>query len=600
MLEFGEDQKKVVDYTEGMVVVRACPGSGKTFSVTARIAELLKHNQNSKKGIAALSYTNVACEEIQDKLRGEFQIGRLKHPNYLGTLDSFINQFIFLPYGHLVMGCDRRPTLVGQPHSNWTIKRWDTDEYQYFDKTTFNLNGELIPLVPKVAFKYIPWSKYYTKSGKVHGSIQKLINVKHEFHKKGYATQADANYFSLKILMSYPLIADNIANKFSHFIIDEAQDTDEVLMGIVDVLTQKGAHNFMLVGDRDQSIFEWNQARPELFDNKYDAWNKIDIIQNRRSSQKICDFTNPFSSFTSTEAVSEEVKNCAYQPSFIGYKKKKTAKKVWVVTPKESIASFEPILKDFLQECADYGIEVNQKNVAVLYRGKSKIELLGLTPPDYNFEVLPWKEKNFFVRSIAEGKFLYDNGKHKLGFKRMEKGILELLKRVGDKDHFFLCEDSFVDSVIESEGIKAYRKKMFSIIDLLVPTKGVTIKEWAEKSNANLAKEKSPIKLLVNDVGSNVSMESYLGYLIDKDSVLPFYHGTVHSAKGKTFEAALLVLDKGSPKHYKTMFNKPLERSTKDEEELRIVYVGMTRPRKILKVAVPDDDVDIWNHYMSN
>ena len=40
-------------------------------------------------------------------------------------------------------------------------------------------------------------------------------------------------------------------------------------MGIIDTLNFSGASNFMLIGDRDQSIFEWNNARPELFDNKY-------------------------------------------------------------------------------------------------------------------------------------------------------------------------------------------------------------------------------------------------------------------------------------------------------------------------------------------
>ena len=44
-----EDQKKVVNYKEGLVVARACPGSGKTYSVAARIANLLSNSENSKK-----------------------------------------------------------------------------------------------------------------------------------------------------------------------------------------------------------------------------------------------------------------------------------------------------------------------------------------------------------------------------------------------------------------------------------------------------------------------------------------------------------------------------------------------------------------------
>jgi superfamily I DNA/RNA helicase len=116
-----DKQREILNVNEGCFVVKACPGSGKTYSVAARIARLLQQYEAELSGIAALSFTNVACEEISQKLKDDFNYPhRLSYPNFIGTLDSFFNQYVFLPYGHLIMGCDERPQLVGEPHAAWT------------------------------------------------------------------------------------------------------------------------------------------------------------------------------------------------------------------------------------------------------------------------------------------------------------------------------------------------------------------------------------------------------------------------------------------------------------------------------------------------
>jgi len=69
--------------------------------------------------------------------------------------------------------------------------------------------------------------------------------------------------------------------------------------------------------------------------------------------------------------------------------------------------------------------------------------------------------------------------------------------------------------------------------------------------------------------------------------------GTVHSVKGETFDAVLLLLKKkGVGKHYKTLLQKYVK--TDQNEELRIAYVAITRPRKLLMIAVPQDAESAW------
>lgn len=82
----------------------------------------------------------------------------------------------------------------------------------------------------------------------------------------------------------------------------------------------------------------------------------------------------------------------------------------------------------------------------------------------------------------------------------------------------------------------------------------------------------------------------------------PFYFGTVHSVKGKTFKAVLLLLGKKSVrKNYETILNlDEKDRNSNDMEELRIVYVALSRPELLLKMVVPDSDVELWTNKLIN
>ncbi|MGY6545163.1 MAG: UvrD-helicase domain-containing protein [Cyclobacteriaceae bacterium] len=587
-----DSQNEILNYDTGCVVVKACPGSGKTYSVAARMSKLFSQKEFKHKGIAALSFTNVACEEIADKLKVDFDVKqKIGYPHFLGTLDSFINQYIFMPYGHLVMGCKQRPELVGEPYSTWSINRYARDPHQYFDKTTFDFNDNLIMIAPHQAFHF-RWI-YLNKSGEINGNIQNIINSKNDLFRVGYANQSDANYIALKILQKYPLIAQNIANQFEYFIIDEAQDTNDIQMGVIDALNNSGAGNFMLIGDRDQSIFEWNNARPELFDEKYNQWEKIELNENRRSSENICRFINFLSSFDRIKAVTKSIASYDYVPSIIGYKpeKKKRGTQDWIVTPEESKSSFDKIMCLFCATCEENGIEINKENVAILYRGQSKSQFLGVQRDKFEFSANPWIPNNYHVKDIVKGKHLYENGAFKEGYRLLEKGIIEAVNKPDDKN--FYCTNSFVQSLIDSHGIKEHRDNLFELIKLMPTTEQKTLNEWINEANKLFSKYK--IKFQIETDNGNIQIDELFGNNMNHGDVHPFYFGTVHSAKGKTFEAVLLLLGKKAGMNYVNMLSRDFDTlKPAYQEELRIVYVGMTRPRKVLMLAVPEDDVDEW------
>lgn len=70
--------------------------------------------------------------------------------------------------------------------------------------------------------------------------------------------------------------------------------------------------------------------------------------------------------------------------------------------------------------------------------------------------------------------------------------------------------------------------------------------------------------------------------------------GTIHSVKVETFEAVLIFLKQRPSRgaYYRTLIGQG---SYSDNEEMRIVNVGMTRPRKLLMLAVPGKDITAWS-----
>ena len=99
--------------SRGRVIVKACPGSGKTYAVANKLLSYINNWSKYHQGIAALSFTNVASNEIYEKANSIHNgLGKLGYPHFIGTVDSFINEFIVLRYGHLYTFDRVRPQIA--------------------------------------------------------------------------------------------------------------------------------------------------------------------------------------------------------------------------------------------------------------------------------------------------------------------------------------------------------------------------------------------------------------------------------------------------------------------------------------------------------
>ena len=320
----------------------------------------------------------------------------------------------------------------------------------------------------------------------------------------------------------------------------------------------------MLVGDPDQAIFEWNDARPELLTQKYDEWRNSTVLnENRRSSQNICGFTFGISSLNEASiSVNEQVREFAHRPKVIVYNN-----------------NLPQIVSDFIEECRQHGINVTKESTAIIYRSKSIInEVLGISEIEFGANV--WVDNH--TREFARGKFLYDNGHFKDGFKIIEKVLLKTLHGLS------YCSENDISAAIARMGYSNFKSQIYAIINLL-PQTNISIGGWVGAANKVLKENDCGFELNVHNDGLHYSFPQ-LFLNEDKQMTEKNYRwGTVHSVKGETFDAILLILKtKGIGCAYKTLLNKSIPISA--SEELRIAYVGMTRPSKVLVIAVPNEE----------
>lgn len=558
--------------------MKACPGSGKTYTAAARLHRLLDSWRQPHAGIATLSFTNVAWREIQEYLGNHFSVRvPLGYPHYLGTIDSFVNRFIFLPFGHHVMGCQSRPELRGPPHDDsepigsWLY--WRNPECQRslcrLNDFSYDDAGQLVHFAPQ---------SHFNRCQSGHARCTKL---KHQFAVSGYATQADANYYAMAILRDHPEIARAIARRFPTLIVDESQDTSRIQMRILEALIGAGLQEVMLVGDPYQAIYEWRHAEPQLFQDKFDAWrdNCLWLTENWRSTQSICDLACRLAS--SSERISAKNPQLApfnHPPRLYGY---------------DSESDLPVILEDFKTNCINLGIAPS--SVSVLTRSRRFINdiIPGAVPDD---TLVPWRDDDALTRQVAYAKYLLDRGDFKEAIRRLEHGVYR--ERTGDTR-------GRRDDVIrycQSLGVGKWRGELFRLLAGLPPAEG-KLSDWLLRassiivqcpllSRAALAikQDRQPNRY------SELTFTDVFGGSHEAEGKQSGIIGTVHSAKGTSLEAVLLVLkSKGAAgKQYAKLLGSDLL----TQEELRIVYVAVTRPRKALGIAVPKSALEHWRDFL--
>jgi superfamily I DNA/RNA helicase len=148
------DQQRDAIFAEGLeFLLRASPGSGKTWTSCRRFIWRGANWDDKVGGLALLSFTNTAIREFHD---ATVRVGRrdlLSNPNYVGTFDSFVERFVITPFGHLLSGSAKRPKLFLAPRPG----DWKNEKLQCWSG---NKGGKMRPIP---AWEIIP----FRSNGKV-------------------------------------------------------------------------------------------------------------------------------------------------------------------------------------------------------------------------------------------------------------------------------------------------------------------------------------------------------------------------------------------------------------------------------------------------
>ena len=123
-----DQQREAIFAEELEFLLRAAPGSGKTWTSCRRFIWRAANWPHRVGGLALLSFTNAAIREFKTATINITQRDLLSDPNYVGTFDSFVERYVLAPFGHLLTGANKRPKLFPCPRpgdwNNTRLKVW--------------------------------------------------------------------------------------------------------------------------------------------------------------------------------------------------------------------------------------------------------------------------------------------------------------------------------------------------------------------------------------------------------------------------------------------------------------------------------------------
>ncbi|MCQ6960111.1 UvrD-helicase domain-containing protein [Mucilaginibacter aquariorum] len=555
MMEFeiNDDNRPYLE-ARGKIVLNACPGSGKTTAVAYKLTELSKEcaaAYGDFAGIACLSFTNVAKEEIAEKFH-RLTGSHFDYPHEVATLDSFVNQYITLPFYYLLGKPTQRPIIMNVVSF---LDEMNLGNFKAVSKQP--LTKILAPSKLKIEMDgTVTWKGTIPKPQTVDAAtfIQYGKAFKSWQINNGYLNNDDSTYIAYKLLKKHPQISKSLIARFPYMIIDEAQDTSEIQYAILDLLASAGLSNIEYVGDPYQSLYEFREARPDLFLDRFRDtanWQPFRLKDCRRTSQKIIDTYSIFRDAAEINIVStckhtsdHQVKVLRYDPADLD----------------DLIARYETL------------IDPELKN-HILVRGTTHLEMFGAKPSSEE----PWK--NGAAKTLIEAQTYFNAGD--------TKGAVGAIR-------MFLAEIQIPAGTHRQKRDQRDQLKIDTDLNILLfdflrgmPSLNNTLKDWTQKVTDHvLAIFKISVNLGLKQKGQAFHQQN-LQSLLSPATNVPYPVSTIHKVKGMTFQSVLLVLSEDSTAARLSLkdFSKPVSLPS---EKQRMIYVALSRPELLACIAVPN------------
>lgn len=296
-------QREAVLHGDGPLLILAGAGSGKTSTMTYRIAHLLAVRGVRPTQILGLSFTNKAATELKERVQALVS----KSAGFGATPGLTISTFHSLCVRLLrenaeILGFQKNFTILDRNDQTDVLR--SILRHIKVDDKRFDPDWLLFQFGQyKNRLRSIERSEQYfleqMQTGRMHADYAEVAAS--SFPK--YQAQLkllnsldfdDLIYYTVELLRSHDSIRERYNERFRHILVDEYQDTNPAQFAILHFLTQR-TQNLCVVGDDDQSIYAWRGADPKHileFKNHFPAAKVITLDQNYRSTATILDAAN--------------------------------------------------------------------------------------------------------------------------------------------------------------------------------------------------------------------------------------------------------------------------------------------------------------------
>jgi len=294
------NQKRAVLYGDGPLLILAGAGSGKTSTMSYRIAHLISERRVAPTAILGLSFTNKAAAELKNRVKKLVAQSAGAHAGKGLTISTFHSLCArFLRVHADLLGFRTDFSIVDRSDQKDILraifKNLQIDDRKFDHEIILGEFGQA-----KSRFYGIEEAQnFFLSSGRLPSHYG--IAAAHAFEK--YQAQLkilnsmdfdDLQFYALVLLEKYGDVRDYYNRRFKYVLVDEYQDTNPAQFRMLNLLTQ-AQQNICVVGDDDQSIYSWRGADATHileFPKHYPGAEVVVLDQNYRSTSLILEAAN--------------------------------------------------------------------------------------------------------------------------------------------------------------------------------------------------------------------------------------------------------------------------------------------------------------------
>lgn len=599
------EQRIAAETVHGPVLILAGAGSGKTRTVTYRIAHMLQNLRIPGKEILAVSFTNKAASEMKERV-SHLVDSKTRKGTTLCTFHSLGIRILREDIHHL--GYNNLFTIYDQA-DQMSIVREALKNYRSgknFDRSIIMSKISLLKNSGIAAHEFTKSDKYDPENN-YDGAAE---FVYHFYQDKLQFYNAldfdDILFLVVKLFREFPEVAKKYSERFKYIMIDEYQDTNSLQFSLIEALTSTH-QNICVVGDDDQAIYSFRGADISNilnFEKQFPNTKIIKLEENYRSTFPILNLAN----LVIKENLTRKEKTMRTN------KLEGDLPQLWATGDSDHEAAV--IVEEVIKQ-QSHGVPLS--DMAILYRSNTQVppfeDQLRISQVPYNIIGGQKFYEKKEIKDIIAYLTVIQNPRDELALRRIlnvpNRGIgsVTLNKFLGialeRKDHLYhvLAEEK------EHEGIhtfidliKKYRiifqgQSLINAITQLVEE--IHYYDFIEKSydSAKLShRKKEDVKNFIlaadrfqDKFQEDATLKNFVERLLLADAHDSQKSGddyikneitlmTLHASKGLEFDHIFLVgMEEELLPHKKTILD-----GTDVNEERRLCYVGITRARKKL------------------